>query len=69
MSCRLFDELWNGEPIRLLGVRTSKLTQEKEPVQMNLFDLPRTQKEMKADQAMEELQKRFGTNVIKKGWR
>ncbi len=69
MACRLFDELWNGEPIRLLDVRTSKLTQEKEPVQMNLFDLPRTQKEMKADQAMEELQKRFGTNVIKKGWR
>ena len=64
----LFDELWNGEPIRLLGVRTSKLTQEEEPVQMSLFDLPRTQKEIKADHAMEELKKRFGADVIKKGW-
>ncbi len=37
-ACLLFDELWNGAPIRLLGVRTSKLTDTPEPVQMNLFD-------------------------------
>lgn len=67
-ACHLFDELWNGEPIRLLGVRTSKLSQEAEPVQMNLFDLPRTQKEIKADQAMEQLQERFGPGAIHKGW-
>lgn len=63
----LFDELWNGEPIRLLGVRTSKLTTEKEPVQMSLFDLPKSQKEQKADKAAEELRKRFGKEIIKKG--
>lgn len=67
-ACQLFDELWNGEPIRLIGVRTSKLTEEAEPIQMSLFDLPKTQKEIKADRAMEELKKRFGDNVIKKGW-
>lgn len=67
-ACQLFDELWNGEPIRLLGIRTSKLTQEAEPVQLSLFDLPRTQKEIQADHAMEELKKRFGEDVIKKGW-
>lgn len=67
-ACRLFDELWNGEPIRLLGVRTAKLTQEEEPVQMTLFDLPRTQKEIVADHAMEQLQERFGPGVIHKGW-
>ena len=37
-ACLLFDELWDGSPIRLLGVRTSKLTDTPEPVQMNLFD-------------------------------
>lgn len=68
MACRLFDELWNGEPIRLLGVRTSKLTQEVQPQQMSLFDLPRTQKEYKADHAMRQLQKRFGPDIIRKGW-
>ena len=67
-ACLLFDELWNGEPIRLLGVRTSKLATEPEPVQMTLFDLPKTQKELKADQAMEALQAKFGKKIIKKGF-
>lgn len=66
-ACLLFDEMWNGEPVRLLGVRTSKLATDPEPVQMNLFDLPRTQKEIKADRAMEALQKKFGKDIIKKG--
>lgn len=38
LSCRLFDELWSGRPIRLLGIRTSKLQDVGEPVQMSLFD-------------------------------
>lgn len=38
-SCRLFDELWDGSPIRLLGVRTSRLAGAKEPSQLSLFDL------------------------------
>lgn len=29
ISCRLFKELWDGTPIRLLGVRCTKLTEEK----------------------------------------
>lgn len=37
-SCRLFDELWNGTPIRLLGLRTSKLLPENAPIQLSLFD-------------------------------
>ena len=41
-SCELFDELWDGEPIRLLGVRTSKLVEAGEPEQMSIFDLPLT---------------------------
>lgn len=39
-GCTLFDELWNGQPIRLLGLRTAKLTDSSAPVQMSLFDLP-----------------------------
>ena len=37
-SCRLFDELWNGSPIRLLGVRSSKLSDTAGPIQLSLFD-------------------------------
>lgn len=38
-ACLLFQELWNHGPIRLLGVRTSKLSLKGEPTQMSLFDL------------------------------
>jgi len=39
-ACRLFDELWDKRPIRLLGIRTTKLLEEGAPVQLSLFDLP-----------------------------
>ncbi len=34
----LFDELWNSDPIRLLGVRATKLVDSSEPLQMSIFD-------------------------------
>lgn len=37
-ACRLFDELWNGAPIRLLGIRTTRLCPEDTPIQLSLFD-------------------------------
>lgn len=39
-ACDLFAELWDGTPVRLLGIRSSKLVSIGEPVQMSLFDLP-----------------------------
>ena len=38
-ACQLFNALWNGSPIRLLGVRTSRLQSEQDPIQLSLFDL------------------------------
>jgi len=37
VSMMLFDRLWNGEPIRLLGVRAGKLVKPDEPYQLSLF--------------------------------
>ncbi len=37
-ACRLFDALWNGNPVRLLGIRTSRLLPEDTPIQLSLFD-------------------------------
>lgn len=37
-ACQLFDELWDGTPVRLLGIRCSKLVALDEPVQMSLTD-------------------------------
>ena len=74
----LFRELWNGEPVRLLGIRTSKLSEEGEPEQMNLFDFQADQEEekkremeeqkrQKLDQALSKIRRKYGENVIRKG--
>lgn len=68
-ACSLFDELWDGTPVRLLGIRTSKLTDEGAPVQLNLFDYaqPVSEKQQKLDAAMDSIRKRFGSDAIKRG--
>lgn len=73
-ACELFRELWNESPIRLLGIRTSKLAEESEPEQMNIFEVQnqmkkakQDEKKRKAEEAMEAIQKKFGHDVIKKG--
>lgn len=38
-ACQLFDETWDGEPVRLLGIRTAKLVDSSEPVQLSIFDI------------------------------
>jgi len=73
-STELFEELWNKKPIRLLGVRTAKLTEEGNPVQMSLFDIPiKTEEELKKEKRMKELdaalrgvRKKYGDAIVKK---
>lgn len=70
-ACQLFDELWNGKPIRLLGIRTSKLVPEGEPRQLSLFDYqnpsPRSEKQQKLDSALDSLRNKYGQDIIKRG--
>lgn len=82
LSCLLFDELWDGSPVRLLGIRCSKLQDVGEPVQMSLFDMefpekengktamskvPNREKLEKLDKAMDSIKKRFGDGAIVRG--
>ena len=68
-ACALFDELWNGAPIRLLGIRTGKLSEEGEPVQLSLFDYtaPASEKQQKLDAALDKIRSKYGDNAIKRG--
>ncbi len=68
-ACRLFDGLWNGTPIRLLGVRAAKLTQEDAPMQMSIFDYcaPESEKQKKLDAALDSIRARYGKDAIKRG--
>lgn len=68
-ACRLFDELWDGTPIRLLGVRTTKLVEEDAPIQLSLFDYqaPVSEKQKKLDAALDNIRARYGKDAIKRG--
>ena len=74
-ACELFRELWNGEPIRLLGIRTSKLVDEAEPEQMSIFDFqelqvretPKDAKHQKLDKALDQIRKKYGDKAIVRG--
>ena len=65
----LFGELWDGTPIRLLGVRTSKLVPEDEPVQLSLFDYAasRSEKQQKLDAALDDIRAKYGKDAVKRG--
>jgi len=68
-SCQLFDALWNGNAIRLLGVRAGKLTDDDEPVQLDLFNYhpEEDEKKKKLDKEMGKIRDKYGVGAIKKG--
>lgn len=74
-ACALFDEMWNGSPIRLLGIRTSRLYAESEPVQMSLFDMNIPSgtasvpdaKQKKLDLALDSIRKKYGADSVMRG--
>lgn len=61
----LFDEMWDGTPIRLLGVQTSRLTKDAYR-QYNLFDREKFDKQEKLDSCIDEIRRRFGEDSIKR---
>ena len=68
----LFDQLWNQTPIRLLGIRTSRLTDVSEPVQLSLFDLePKaaasSKKQKKLEEALDAIRDRYGKDAVIRG--
>lgn len=78
-ACDLFDEIWDGTPVRLLGIRSSKLVSCEEPVQLSLFDLPQSsqlsasrpepssKKKEQLDAALDSIRKRYGADAIVRG--
>lgn len=68
-ACRLFDELWNHSPIRLLGIRTSKLVSVSEPAQISLFDLDLSSKSKleTLDKALDSIRNKYGDTAVVRG--
>ncbi|KMZ55865.1 DNA polymerase Y family protein [Dorea sp. D27] len=77
-AVQLFRELWTKVPIRLLGIRSSKLVKQDEPEQLTIFDLPvehdrrktdtgRGAKQKKLDKALDEIKKKYGKDAVRRG--
>ncbi len=61
----LFAECWNQTPIRLLGVSTSKASNETYE-QYNLFDQDKFERLSKLNQAVDQIRNRYGDDSIKR---
>lgn len=71
VALSLFDALWDNTPIRLLGIRTSKLVSADEPVQLSLFDItsktPQNEKQKKLDAALDSIRSKYGREAVVRG--
>ena len=65
VSCRLFDSLWKGQPMRLIGISCSKAV-EKGAVQMDLFNTKRNEKLEKLNSALDSVRERYGRESVKR---
>jgi len=63
--CKLFDQLWTGNPIRLLGVHTSKATTEQHR-QYSLFEEKNVEKLSKLDSAIDAIRSKYGEDSVKR---
>lgn len=64
-ACNLFDSVWNGTPIRLLSVHTSKATTESYQ-QINMFDTEKYEKFSKLNSAIDSIRNKYGDKSIQR---
>ncbi len=65
-ACKLFDELWDGTPIRLLGVQVGKVSRETASRQISLFDNTNYEKLEAVDKAVDSIRNKYGSGAIKR---
>lgn len=66
VACRLFDELWDGSPVRNLGIHTSKVVSETMSRQLNLFDMDQYERLHRLDDVIDKVRERYGDDSIKR---
>ncbi len=64
-ACELFDELWQGTPIRLLGVFTSRATDD-QSFQYNLFETDKYERLSKLDKAIDTIRGKYGKDSVQR---
>ncbi|BCJ94566.1 DNA polymerase IV [Anaerocolumna cellulosilytica] len=66
ISCNLFNESWGGNPIRHLGIHTSRLKDYDFTRQMNMFDNEDYEKLEYADIMVDTIRGRYGIDSLKR---
>lgn len=65
-ACRLFDQLWDGTPIRHLGIHTSRVKDHADMRQLDMFDTTDYEKLEKMDATVDKIRKRYGNDSMKR---
>lgn len=63
-ACVLFRELWNGRPIRHLGVHTGRISKATCERQLSLFEKADYEKFGRLDQTVDRIRNRFGADAV-----
>jgi len=63
--CELFDALWDGTPIRLFNVFTSKATED-QSIQYNMFESDKYERLSKLDKAIDNIRGKFGADSVQR---
>lgn len=63
-ACQLFAELWNGQPVRYLGVHMGQAAGENEYRQLSFFDEIDYEKLIRLDRTMDAIRGRFGADAV-----
>ncbi|WP_313152523.1 DNA polymerase Y family protein [Lacrimispora sp.] len=64
-ACKLLKELWDRTPLRLIGVRTTKISEEGF-CQLNLFESEQGRKMKEMEKAVDHIRSKFGTDSVKR---
>lgn len=63
-ACRLFDEAWDGSPIRHLGIHTGRIRPSGSSRQLELFDAVDYERLEALDEAVDTVRERFGIDAV-----
>ncbi len=75
IAVQLFQETWNHMPIRLLGIRATRLIPDDAPRQLSIFDYTecantqheKQKKQKQVDEAMDRIRKKYGKDAVTRG--
>lgn len=64
-ACKLLIEFWDLTPVRLIGIRTSRISEDSF-LQMNFFETEKSKKLKTVELAVDSIRNKFGTDSIKR---